>query len=140
VVVDLLEDDQPTRACGQLEGVRQRPPGHRSEGATMHRVPGHLFEERQVGEVDGGVGLLHDVGHRGEPLLFEQHRPHDVARVQRPTDHLVALGDEQALGRFSPGAQRHVGEAEVVTQERVVGSGDPAYDAHQQLTGPARSR
>ena len=102
------------------------------------RVAGDRLEQVEVGEVDRRVDRVDDVGHRRQPLLLEQHRAHPVARVEGAPDDLVPLGDEQPLGRLPARPQRHVGEAHVVGQHRVVTAVTrrtvPIAAAHQSPT------
>ena len=128
--VDVLEDDDSASAGEQVARVGQRPPLHRRQRTTVHRVAGHLLEHVEARQVHRGVHPVHDVGQLRQPLLLEQHRAHPVAGVEGPPDDLLPLRDEQPFGRFAAGAQGHVGQPDVVVQLRVVGARDPPYGTH----------
>ncbi len=106
----------------------------------MHVVAGDLLGERRVDDVHRGRGRVDDVAHGVDPLGGQQHRAHRVARLAGPPDHLLALGDEEALGGFAAAAQFDVGQARVVVQARVVGVVDREEAGHVRPSraGPRR--
>ena len=73
------------------------------------------------------------------PVRAHQHRPHPVARPQGPSDHQLALGDEDAVLRLDRHPQRDIGEVLVVRQQRVSRVGDLVHASHHAWTvRPAR--
>lgn len=138
VVVHRFHDDDAALRGEDFVGGRERLALHRGEGAAVHVVAGDALGEVRAHGVDRGRDLVDDVAHDVDPLGGEQHGAHLVPGLLGPSDHLLALGDEEALGGLAPAAEFDVGQARVVAQARVVGifDGDETLSFSHRLILP----
>ncbi len=132
-VVGSLRGARAADRAEQFVGRRQRLALHRREGAAVHVVAGDAFGQFGADRVHGRRDLVDDVAHQVDPLRREQHGAHLVPGVPGASDHLLPLGDEQALGRLPPAPELDVGQTDVVAQAGVVGVVDGDEISHRLI-------
>ena len=104
VVDDVLAHDEAPR----VEQFGHAPAGgalHRGERPAVHVEAGDPLGQGLVHDVDGHVEAVEDRAQPGDPALGQQEGPRLVAGLAGPPDHLLALGDEQAVGGLKGSAQ-----------------------------------
>jgi len=90
----------------------------------MHAKSGDLGELSIGQDVARHAGGDH-VSKAFEPTLGHEERPRGIACRERTTDHLLALGDEQAPSRFEKLAEVDVAQAAVVVKPWIVYGFEP---------------
>ena len=101
-------------------------------------------EDGLLGHEQGGVRRRGERAQRVGALRRAQHRAQPQPLREGPAHHQLALGEEEAAGRFGGSPPHDVGEPDVVGDAWVVGLGDADDPGRRggwdQPGSPSRSR